>query len=271
MIAVADQVLALSRSSVKQGRIECRQVAGSVIASADDLGLSLADVLGWYRVFILVEGEHDRILIETLLGGTGGGLLVPDLLTSSRSRVVAMGGVKGASPTLTSSLLTDFTDVPLLVVVDGLRAPIAAVWEQLLALAARNPKDARRRALKDLEGDSYEREFLRSALLNAIEHGHVADLERVKLFSFDAMDCVELLPVKALRPDLELEWSDLRVEWEQAGKKGAFKRFVADRHGLRIRSDTLRAALERLADEDFPNDIVRLGRTLQDLARSQDP
>lgn len=78
--------------------------------AAQDLGIRRSDLLALSRVFLLVEGPHDRAVL---------GHLCRDALAASRARIIHLGGTKDLHHVATSELLFEATTASFVVVVDN--------------------------------------------------------------------------------------------------------------------------------------------------------
>jgi len=88
------------------------------------LGLSISDTLALTRVFMIVEGRHDEIVLSELFAGIPGGF--KDL----GIEILPMHGGRNAGSVIDSTLLWDYTDAKVAVVLD--RVPheaLKSLWD----------------------------------------------------------------------------------------------------------------------------------------------
>ena len=92
----------------------------------DHLGMSRGDALLMTRIFLIVEGPHDKIVLETLFG---------EELRSIGVEIFFMSGVRAVEQALDSQFLLRCTDAVVMVLFDNLRADIGDVWRRARKLA----------------------------------------------------------------------------------------------------------------------------------------
>jgi len=88
------------------------------------LGLSISDTLALTRVFMIVEGRHDEIVFSELFADIPGGFRDLGI------EILPMHGGRNAGSVIDSTLLWDYTDAKVAVVLD--RVPhetLSALWE----------------------------------------------------------------------------------------------------------------------------------------------
>lgn len=108
---------------------------------AERLGCSVADLLQRHRVVLLVEGEHDRIVLQEVIG---------EGLDRARVHVVALRGGKELLPVAGADLLFDMTEAVFVVVLDAIRSEsFTARWQR----AIREIEDDRPAAAASLRDD----------------------------------------------------------------------------------------------------------------------
>ena len=216
---------------------------------AEDLGLAPTDTLGWYQNILLVEGLHDETVVTELLG---------DMLTHTRTLVVPLGGVRGTSATFDSRLLTDFLNVRLVLLIDGLGQEAAATWQQVQALAADQPNAAAQQLNRTFAGTGgYEADFLRSAGARLIKTGRAHQLT---VHALSVPDVVDLLPVEAFVPSAG-DWAHLRRSWAAASTGLDFKNWLRTTKGANISVRSIKRAVAGL--DTIPADLAALASLLQ--------
>ena len=149
-----------------------------------DLGLTRADLLALRRVFVIVEGEHDKIVLETLFRSE---------LERAFAQIFVLRGAKQAIAAAHAEWLLTATDAPLLIVLDKLsEAAVAETWASARAFLAENRSDDAGRAvrsLRDIRKD--EAGFLGSLGEAAIRTGA---LPRLHFWGLSADDILLYLP-----------------------------------------------------------------------------
>ena len=208
------------------------------------LGARVSDLVGMQRVFVLVEGETDRIVLETLFG---------EELSSLRARVVPFGGTDSLHAIVTPFKMLALTDASVVVVLDHVdSARMAAVWEEARRI---NATGGPNRAIIDLARRSFDRHAERTAAGLAKEAIKQGQLERFTLAGIDAIDILELVPFQALGCTLG------REDLEQAKQASASQRWTSQRtkdwlkeHGADLSPSSVRAAVEGM--DSVPPDLL---------------
>jgi len=83
-------------------------------ATAEHLGVDLADLLLLTKVIILVEGPHDEMIIK---------FMCPEIVGHVDVAIVPLGGIDGIPGLANSRFLIDMTDARILVVTDNVKEP----------------------------------------------------------------------------------------------------------------------------------------------------
>ncbi|MFX1818461.1 AAA family ATPase [Pseudarthrobacter sp. CC4] len=232
---------------------------GSETLSA--LGLSPSDLLGLYRIFLLVEGAHDEIVIRALCG---------ELLDNERIKIVPMRGGRKLPGTVESQLLFDLSDAHLVAVLDDVRSQeIEDAWleaqTRYLASGSEDAIDFLSQAFKQRKGDEYG--WLVQWLSRALAKGVHS---RVEPHGFTARDIIEYLPVEQLVPGAHKTWSDLRREHESAVQsldrsKGLhdFKRWLTQSYGADISLTNVERAAKSV--QVIPEEFLHFGYRLREI------
>ena len=218
------------------------------------LGLEPSDLLRRSRVVLLVEGQHDEVLIEEFLSRE----LTP--MVMGRLQIVAVRGARKLPASLDSRLLFDFTDATIVPIVDNVRMEnLTEAWERALVLAATDGEEAAgeliRRQLP--ASAASENDFISQFLSRAIVMGVHA---RVSPFSLPAVDITDYLPVTAFVPEGE-SWDELRAMHAAAVESGTtkekyFKTWVSKRYSTDFSDERIRTACNEV--EGCPSDFQAL-------------
>lgn len=210
--------------------------------------------------FLLVEGLHDQIVLEELLG---------DELHEARVEILPLRGAKQLPTTVDSQFLFDFTDATVLVMLDATdSADVALAWDHARQLAEQNDIDAAGETLRAaLAGNAPELRWMREFLSKSLERG-ISD--RLIPFGLAALDVIEYLPANSLVPRSD-SWGDLRHQHDFSGSKKDFKSWLTLAHGADFSPESIRAAaraLDRVPDEFV--ELLNLCRRLR-LRHSESP
>ena len=219
----------------------------------DILGLSPADMLQLYRVIMVVEGLHDEVVFRRLLG---------DELDRIGVLVVPLHGARNLASAADARLFADFTDVPVVAVLDNARVErIDAYWSGL-ALTASDDRAAH---------DALSAEHFGTGSSKQAEEGFVTQLGRrlhelgrlgrFSVFGLTERDIVMYLPVDALVPGAT-SWGDLVDEHEAGLADGRgnwpkdFKKWLEQKNRADFSESSLAAACERM--DHLPTDFTEL-------------
>lgn len=228
-----------------------------------ELGLSPSDLLGLYRIFLLVEGEHDEIVITTLCR---------DFLDAARVKIVPLRGGSKLPRTVDSQVLFDLSDAHVVAVLDNVVIEeINAAWTEAqtryLSGSAEEAIDFLSRALKaNKKGD--ETDWIMGWLGRALKKGVHA---RMSPYGLAARDIIEYLPVEILVPRADKSWSELRREHEAAmssldKSKGLhdFKTWLTRTYGADMSVANVRRATDSV--REIPEEFRKLGYHLREIS-----
>lgn len=227
-------------------------------AALGHLGLTPSDLLRWPKVILLVEGEHDEVLLECFLG---------DRLRAARVEIIPLhGGIK-LPHTLNSQVLFKYTRAHVFAIVDNLQraSHLLEVWNRAQELAVLGNVDEAKPAvvdglpLRDLGGrkPDHESEWIRTWLGTALDAGFAS---RITPFGFSASDIIEYLPVERVVPGAS-SWADLHDEHTRMreARKGTtpndFKKWLSKARGVDFSPTALRTAARGI---EAPPEFLRL-------------
>jgi hypothetical protein len=227
----------------------------------ESFGLQPSDLLRRQRSFVLVEGEHDEIVIGTLIG---------EQLRQHRAYVVALRGGANLEASLDSRVLYDFTDAQLIAVLDNIQAEhVRSVWSDVQARYLADGADAAINELRisypDTSGEArWIKEWLGRALRNGMSG-------RIEPYGFTKQDVIGYLPVGALVPGDIADWTELRTEYDAWSAQAArntlnFKGWLRRHKRAKISAHTIREAAESM--DHIPDEFIDLVRLAEGVARS---
>lgn len=212
--------------------------------TASMYGLSRLDVLHFYETILLVEGRHDEIVLETMLGQE---------LHNLRALVVPLHGGRLLPDAADARILQDFTDHRIVAMVDNVDPK---TFERLLAVARQvTPGDctaydrAADQVLQGLKAD--EVGFVRRLLRRAFEVGR---LDRYVPYALTKPDILEYLPPQPFL--LDRSWEDLRAEFDTQKKVKRFKRWLELNEGASFDDERVFEACRRM--DSVPSDFLAL-------------
>lgn len=193
--------------------------SSDIAEAARDLGVSKSSLLGLTNLFVIVEGEHDQIVVEEIIASA-------NMAAGLRIQVLPMRGTENVLRILDSRLL-QYSDARVIVVADNdmngaiegrIKTAKAAAESGLetsliksMILGAKSPND------------SQEVKQLTNLIIDAVEKGM---LYRLSVFGMSKGDIVEYLPVESF--GLQGTWEQMRtqhVQWASGLKPKSTKDF----------------------------------------------
>jgi len=241
---------------------EAKYVQGISYVDRADLqgfGLLPSDLLRRQQGLLLVEGQHDLIVWQTLLG---------DELAERRIEVVPLRGAKQLKATLDSRVLFDFTDALIFPVLDALKVGLVQdTWALAVAtkgtLGLPQAIDSILKAFKPIKAD--EARLMESFMTRALELDREARLYPQGLAAIDVLD---YLPVSAFVASAD-SWKSLREELGKA-KGGVpsgseFKMWLQTAKNADLSDESIRQAAETCdyVPEDFTQVISRIDEVFE--------
>ncbi|MGK2932133.1 MAG: hypothetical protein ACSLFD_05110 [Solirubrobacterales bacterium] len=222
------------------------------------LGLRPSDLLRWPRIFLLVEGQHDQIVLESLGG---------DRLRAARVEVIPTRGGKQLPHTVESRVLFEFTDASVVGLLDNQSAERAnRIWERALKLRRDGDlQGAIDEVDRGFRGGKGEDGYLRRWLANALDLG-VHD--RIFPEGLEKRDVLDYLPVSDFVAG-EVSWDALREQHAHARSEldrtpSDFKEWLVQRRGADFSPDRIRSSADNL--EVVPPDFKRLFDRLEAIS-----
>lgn len=213
------------------------------------LGLTPAEALNLVRVFVIVEGAHDEVLLKAWLG---------DALDRARAHVVIMRGTRNLNSVIDCQVLLDYSEAKVVVVLDRTRAELEEVWREVARAKPARRADVlsrRRRHLEQARQLSEEEMKLFELFQAAARRAP----QRLSFFGLTAPDVLQYLPPDALGMPPEATWPQLVQEWNH---RGDFKAWLRQR-GADISVRRLRRSAP---DVLVPEEFERLARVIEALA-----
>jgi hypothetical protein len=216
------------------------------------LELSPSEVLQLVKTFVLVEGEHDKAVLEAFIGAE---------LSSSRAVIIPMRGTRNLNESIEADLMFRYTAADVLIVLDAIGNAdlIAEKWTQirtggLTAVGAKAVLADVRSKLRDpTDEESRLLGFARVAVDSGLH-------ERIQLFGFEKRDIIEYLPPAAF--GLSDEWSDLydayRMAYRGKQRTMSFKEWLNSTKGAGISTNSIRNAAQELSSAGISPEFASL-------------
>lgn len=228
----ADHVALFHVARDRSGHVVRSQLESVDRDRIDQLGLAPADLFLLHRVILLVEGRHDEVVIEELIGPH---------LRAAHVLVLPLRGGKNLASVIDAAILAEYSDAPVIAALDNLHAPrIEAFWDDLL-LHVDGGQEVFDRIVKDhftskrSSEDGFLIEFCRAAADSGTPR-------RFRLFGFAEPDIPQYLPIDVLVPGAS-SWAALRRDFQAQKRFTSFKPWLAAKHGTEITDDLLRAGV----------------------------
>lgn len=173
---------------------------GDARAAAERMGVTPLNLMAFFRVIIIVEGEHDRIVFESLLNAQ-------DAAFATDVVVLPIRGANNLMTSLEAELL-DYTDAKILVVLDNVRrATISELLNVADSKQSNEPKDRRNRLVAArARCQSHEERIICDVVIRRHDKG---DLSRFSLLGLSKRDVIEYLPPGEFGID---DWDVVRRE-----------------------------------------------------------
>lgn len=220
------------------------------------LGLGPTDLLATRRAFLLVEGEHDDIVLRELVGTE---------IAKLNVEILPIRGASKLPGAIEARTLFDFTDALLLALLDAI--PPRGLHEAW-AEAKKHAQDPDR-ALQVLSErfpwpKSDESDWMKQWLMRSITRGRGRQ-SRVEPLGVSKADIIEYLPVQHFVPKAS-SWEDLRTEHEthRQSKKTTprdFKKWLESAYGADFGSNSLRDGCHKM--DHIPQDFTNLLSSIQ--------
>lgn len=220
------------------------------------LGLRPSDLLRWPRVFLLVEGEHDKQMIESYFGSR---------LRSARVELLPMRGAKQLASTIDSRVLFEYTDATVVALLDNMVAEsVRDSWERAQLARMTDGVAAAKQIVVDWFADnkSEESRYMSEWLTSALDAGLES---RLIPYGLSAKDVIEYLPVSEMVSGAA-SWEELHHEHQadkalQKGHPNEFKPWLKARKGIAVTEELIQSALD--AAPEPPADLEQMMKTLE--------
>ena len=217
-------------------------LASDAKVSADKLGVDLIDLLATRYLTVIVEGAHDRAVLEGILDGE-------DHL--DRMLIIEGRGTRTMTGIPDATLLVDFTDQQILVIVDNARNERLQPVVEALKLFQADDRSTKA-ALKEsgFEGLRSGATPEERTLLEIIERSYSRRvIDRFDIHGLPTRDVAQLLPAELF--GLEADWPKLEKGYKSDRTDRDFKTWLREERGVSITIRTIKKAVKDL-DEYSP-------------------
>ena len=212
------------------------EIPNIVRENLDELGLHPSDLLRSIRKVLLVEGEHEVVILNTLF---------KDELAESRVMVIPIRGARELKSVIESTFIFEFTDAEVCVLIDNTDSEqVNNIWNWALALADQGEKEAAKKYIIDslpTTSNKIENKFLKELYIRSIDKGLS---HRINVLGMSKEDIIEYLDPSYFIPGES--WENLKFKWAESGKKTNFKTWLTLTYGLTFNVPTLEGALKKM-------------------------
>ena len=210
--------------------------------TAERLGISVTELLTFLEVVVMVEGEHDLVVIQSLLENR-------KIVNGLNTRVIPFRGTKNLT-NIEARILFEFTDASVVLIVDHARQNRI---DEALAMARefqgkRLTSTVMGKIKICLNGGnaSNEEAVLADVIEQALER---RVLDRITCVGLEVVDIIRIFPTQDF--GLVWGWSEYENEWQDAKKNKTtdedFKKYLKSRYNAKINAGTIKAAVEKLS------------------------
>lgn len=213
--------------------------------AAESGGLDRTDIVQLTRTFLLVEGAHDKAVLEAVIG---------DELSDGAIEILKLDGAKNLPQVLSSGLLLRATDARIVVVLDNVDQQSIDTWSEAKKRATAGDSQGALTKLSSLaEAKALEVQMLYELAREAITSHSI---DRLTAVGMSKPDIIEYLPPDALGLGGS-SWDELKKDWRASAVKD-FKKFLRGR-GAKISVSSLKQAAATL--DTVPSDFIELLET----------
>lgn len=198
----------------------------------DELGISRTDLLQLCRLFLIVEGEHDLIVLTELIG---------DELSKLGVIILPLRGLRNLTNSSDAQVIFRYTDAKVMFLSDNENSDL--LREMWTAAQVAQPEE-----LIGVLGEytqrskSPEMQMLKEFAVLAVSLG---EKHRIRLAAHPEEDILDYLPPEAFGLANE-SWGSLRRLWREAGAKRNFKNWLSNTYGVTFDSSTIRSGARAL-------------------------
>ena len=199
------------------------------------LGLRPGDLLQMYKVFWLVEGEHELAVFEELFRFE---------LEKYKIKILPLRGIKSLASVADSSMLFEYTNAKILVTVDNVQnTKLNSAWTSAKEMLINKQPVNRVRGdlLRILDEKTGEVRKLLELMTSSLFSGN---WDRLEFSSLTKKDLIEYFAPEAF--NLKSDWATLRSQHGSQNVYPDFKEFLRATNGAQISTNKLVEACKTL-------------------------
>lgn len=234
------------------GRTVVESLTNDLSSRLDDLGLDKSDLLQLCRLVLVVEGQHDLIVLQQLLG---------EELRLLGVEVLALRGLRNLKNASDAQLLFRFTDADVVYLADNENNErVSSIWHRAQAA----PYEDALEILSEMTRGSANSEAVFLREFAALAHGFDAS-DRIHLAAVSKGDIIEYLPIEFFVDESfgVKDWDELRRNWEKLGTKKSLKAWMTQSFGSKFSDEVVRQAASAM--DEVPEDLVNLLEMVREL------
>lgn len=213
---------------------EAKELTSFVREELEWMGLRPGDLLTTIKSFLLVEGEHEKIIFEHLFAR--------EFRKIGCKVIVARGG-KNMKDVFESQMIFEFTDAKLISLMDNIdAAAVTELWGKAREMASKGLIDEAGEFLRaglPRDAKHIENVFLKEFLSLALKKG---EYERVEVWGLSKSDIVLYLPSEEF--GLRRDWDVLLTEHASSEKN--FKDWASGAYGADFSNEAILRATQAL-------------------------
>ncbi len=262
-MTAADELLRVERDGPRL----CTTTVKDAGEHAGALGLTPSDLMGWYEIFIAVEGTHDQVVLEGVIGTD---------LERLRAKILPLRGGKNLASALNCRWLLDFTDAYIAGLLDNINpAQSSEIWKAAQQICSEQDYDAAKVFLdKEMTGRGVEwKKFLKDFMLEALG-SQLTD--RTVILGLPETDILRYVAPKDLCSTMPETWEQVAQAYyknkEQEGPPGPWapdKKWIEKNYGFEIGQVLPSAAAAMGARNERHEDFDRLLDSLDEVLTSR--
>ena len=236
-----------------QGHTVIESLTTDLSTRLNDLGLDKSDLLQLCRVVLVVEGQHDLIVLQCLLG---------EELRSLGVELLALRGLRNLKNASDAQLLFRFTDADVVYLADNENSErISSIWYRAQAV----PYEEALEILSEMTRGSTNSEAVFLKEFAALAHGFDAR-SRIHFAAVSKGDIIEYLPIEYfVNESFRIkDWAELRRNWEKSGTKKSLKAWMTLSFGSEFSDEVIREAASAM--DSVPDDFVSLLESVRKIA-----
>lgn len=228
-----------------QGHTVIETLTSDLTSRLDVLGLDKSDLLQLCRLVLVVEGQHDLIVLQRLLG---------EELRVLGVEVLALRGLRNLKNASDAQLLFRFTDADVIYLADNENHErISSIWYRAQAV----PHEDALEILSEMTRGTSNSEAVFLKEFAALAHGFEAK-NRIHLAAISKGDIIEYLPIEYFVVESfgVRDWAELRRRWVASGTKKSLKAWMSETYDSEFSDAVIGEAASAM--DSVPEDFVRL-------------